>query len=137
MSAKLDHMPIRQLLTLCKRAINPRLIVASFALLTLLTMQNSLIWHALDHLRLVPAQSLAQSSVDAAELVLKPVQKETTSEATCLKCLEDLAHAFALPSSWSLELAHTVHVQSLAALAPNQIFLSPERANQRGPPTLV
>ena len=106
-----------------------------------MTMQNSLIWHALDHLKLPQAQALttssAASSGDATQLVLKPVQKETTTDATCLKCLEDLAHAFALPSSWGLELVETAHVQSLTGLAPNQIFLSPERANQRGPPQLV
>lgn len=122
---------------LCKRAIHIRWMVVSFALLALLTLQHSLIWHAMEHLQPEPAQSLATFTADAAEHAIEPVHKKTTSEATCLKCLEDLAHALALPSNWALELAHTVHVQSLLALAPNQIFLSPERANQRGPPQPV
>lgn len=127
----LDHMPIqilptRQQFILLKNTINLRLVVLSFALMTLLTMQHSLIWHAMHHLTSLPAQSSLQS-----------IQKEVGAETTCLKCIEDLAHSIALPTGWLMPFAQTVHVLSIGGLAPNQIFLSPERANQRGPPNFV
>ena len=128
-------MSIHPISVLNKRAINFRLIVITFALLTLIAMQHGLIRHALDHLAKAQFQtSVSLVSDQTAQLLTAGDSKDTGGEVTCSKCLEDIAHTVVLPSDWSMASVQTVHILAQRALEPNQIFLSPERANQRGPP---
>lgn len=131
-------MPISQIATLQRRRTNDLgLFALAFALLTFLFMQHSLIWHAVDHLALSKGVASSALSERTGHTLISPVQKELNTEATCLKCVEDIAHAIALPSMWNISFAQTLHVISFLALQLGEVFLSPERANQRGPPNLV
>lgn len=120
-----------------RKTSNLGLFALAFALLTFLFMQHSLIWHAVDHLALSKGAASSAFSERTDQALISPVQKDLNPEATCLKCVEDIAHAIALPSIWKIALAQTLHVISFLALQLGDVYLSPERANQRGPPNLV
>lgn len=115
--------------------VNIRLILISFALLSFMAMQHSLIWHAVEHIALQTKPSSGATIPQSKGSLSASLEKNSNNEMTCLKCLEDTAHAFALISDARLPYLLTNHVLSMADLALGDVFLSPERANQRGPPT--
>lgn len=111
--------------------------MVSFALLALIAMQFGLVWHAMEHLGARHFEAAGMMQAAFSEKLDAAQHDESPSSASCLKCLEDLAHTLALPSRWEVASAEMVHVMLARALPPNQIYLSPERAKQRGPPVPV
>jgi hypothetical protein len=109
-------------------------------LLMMFFMQFSMIKHSLEHMG--GASRVAVSPVKQG-MASAPVQVSDAARhhdapfsTTCYKCLEEQAHAFALPSALNTSLVVTADVAQWQGLAFNLVFLAPERANQRGPPHL-
>lgn len=123
-------------------AVSQRLVVTC-VLLMMFFMQFSMLKHGLEHFG-VQSRLIADTSVTGS--FVSPGSNQVLSDAsqpselpfssTCFKCLEDQAHAFALPSAVNTSLIVPADNQAWVGLRFSLIFLSPERANQRGPPTL-
>ena len=124
------------------------------ALLTMLMMQGSVLMHAFEHIGAAMQRvSIQSGSVDKVSVLnmqtpleasalltgndLKPItQDDSPRGVTCQKCLEDLAHAFILTAPTQLTHADMSYALVHTALPHNLPRLSPERANQRGPPLI-
>ncbi len=115
----------------------------SCVLLTLVVMQSAVLMHAFEHF-LTPAPktstsvtSLASLSDQETEAVDRVSQNDSpTRGGTCQKCLEDVAHTFVLPGNVHISHIDLAYEMFRTALPHNLSFLSPERANQRGPPLI-
>ena len=124
------------------------------ALLTMLMMQGSVLMHAFEHIgaamQRVSIQSgsvdkvsvlnmqtpLEASALSAGNDLKATTQDDSPRGVTCQKCLEDLAHAFILMAPSQLTHAEMSYAMVQTALPHNLPRLSPERANQRGPPLI-
>lgn len=110
-----------------------------FALLTLLVMQNAVLNHSVEHL-VVDVKFSDFASTDPFSLQMSAIQVNSETDqpvsAGCQKCLEDVAHSFVLPAIAQLPHVDLSYVMIQTALPHNLPFLSPERANQRGPPLI-
>lgn len=138
--------------------------VIACALLTMLMMQGSVLMHAFEHMgaamQRVSIQSgsvdkvsvlnmqilnmqilnmqtpLEASALSAGNDLKATTQDDSPRGVTCQKCLEDLAHAFILTAPTQLTHADMSYALVHTALPHNLPRLSPERANQRGPPLI-
>ncbi len=117
-----------------------RVVIVACALITLLIMQASVLKHVYEHLASSHNRLSSLSVHSEFDNELNPsasintFQTELPQGVTCQKCLEDVAHAFVLPSIAQFSHADLAHEMVKAALPFNLPFLSPERANQRAPP---
>ncbi len=110
-------------------------------LLMMLCMQFSMFKHGLEHIgvqsRLVSHSSVSSDrAADLTQITVNGSRHDAPFSMTCFKCLEDQAHAFALPSAVNTSLVVPAGTQAWIGLRFSLVFLSPERANQRGPPRL-
>lgn len=122
--------------------VSRRMVVAC-VLLMMFFMQFSMLKHGLEHFG-VQSRQVADMRVTGS--FVSPESKLVSTDAsqpselpfstTCFKCLEDQAHALALPSAVNTSQIVPADTQAWIGLRFSLIFLSPERANQRGPPTL-
>ena len=120
-----------------------RVTIIVCALITLLIMQAAVLKHAYEHL----ASSHNRLSARVVHVELQTELNKTTyantsqndlpQGVTCQKCLEDVAHTFVLPSIAQISHADLAYEKVRAALPHNLPFLSPERANQRAPPSIA
>ncbi len=123
-------------------AVSRRLVVAC-VLLMMFFMQFSMLKHGLEHFGVqsrLAADTNVTRSAGSPESTRASTDVSPSSElpfsSTCFKCLEDQAHAFALPSAANIPQIVPADTQAWIGLRFSLIFLSPERANQRGPPAL-
>jgi len=120
-----------------------RVVIIACALITLLFMQAAVLKHAFEHLATSSNRisSLAMHTASQSEELRSNAVDTSRSDlpqgVTCQKCLEDVAHAFIMPSIVDISHAVLAHEMVRAALPHNLPFLSPERANQRAPPSIV
>ena len=110
--------------------------VLSVVVVAMLLMQFGVISHALNHLSASLAQGGRTASASTVSLASVVVEAPVES-VVCLKCLEDLAHSFALVSRFTHTGLTGAHILARVVLPPGLLFLSPERANQRAPPALL
>jgi hypothetical protein len=113
----------------------------SCVLLTLVVMQSAVLMHAFEHFvssapkTSTSVSSLASLSDMQTETVDRVSQNDSPARGgTCQKCLEDVAHTFVLPGNVHISHIDLAYEMFGTALPHNVPFLSPERANQRGPP---
>jgi len=113
----------------------------SCVLLTLVVMQSAVLMHAFEHFvssapkTSTSVTSLASLSDMQTETVDRVSQNDSPARGgTCQKCLEDVAHTFVLPGNVHISHIDLAYEMFGTALPHNVPFLSPERANQRGPP---
>ncbi len=125
-----------------------RVTIIVCALITLLIMQAAVLKHAYEHFasshnRLsarvvqVELQTELNRSTYANTSQANTSQNDLPQGVTCQKCLEDVAHTFVLPSIVQISHADLAYEKVRAALPHNLPFLSPERANQRAPPSIA
>jgi len=148
---------------LCRKAVSR--LLACVALLALLGLQASMVWHAPKHAlnasnrvneaaTSLQAASTAVEAADiaatapntvAAEAVVSPQSATVASHAEqlspaselCLKCLEDVAHTVGLTSQ-AVQLAASRNDALQPRSQPDCLFATPvELANQRGPPIFL
>lgn len=117
-----------------------RVAFVTCVLFTLLVMQSSVLKHPFEHLKTSVADapcfvmdflSQTESQLQAAQSTSK---NDSPGAVSCQKCLEDVAHAFVLPDTVLVSHVDLAYEMARTALPHNLPFLSPERANQRGPP---
>ena len=110
---------------LCRKAVGR--VLACLALVGLLALQTSMIWHGLEHVSNASSSAAVASNTPSVETA-QPVS------GPCLKCLEDLAHSVGLISQAPV-LDTSLHVVVQQGALPACSFPTPvELANQRGPP---
>lgn len=113
----------------------------SCVLLTLVVMQSTVLMHAFEHfVGSAPKTSISVTSLASlSDLQTDAVERISQNDSpargdTCQKCLEDVAHTFVLPGNVHISHIDLAYEMFRTALPHNLPFLSPERANQRGPP---
>lgn len=112
-------------------------------LFTLLLMQASVLKHPFEHFGTTVSNAASFVMHFPSQTQSKPQVAEDASQndspgaVSCQKCLEDVAHAFVLPDSVLVSHIDLAYVMARTSLPHNLPFLSPERANQRGPPLAV
>jgi len=110
---------------LCRKAVGR--VSVCLALVGLLALQTSMVWHGLEHVA-------KASSNTAFASYTQSVEKAQPLSAQCLKCLEDLAHSVGL-ISYAPALDTSLSVLAQQSGFPASGFATPvELANQRGPP---
>ena len=117
-------------------------LLACVALVALLALHTSIVWHAPEHaLNAASRVTEAASSEDLVSSLsaafASPSEQASPAQDLCLKCLEDVAHTVGLAS----QAVHLVASCNDALQSQSQtvcLFATPvERANQRGPPTFL
>ncbi len=120
-----------------------RVVVIACVLVTLFVMQAAVFKHAFEHLA-ASANKVSALVVHAGSQIEQSIlsessktQNDSPSGVTCQRCLEDAAHSVALLSD-VIQIFHADLSYSLfrTVLPHNLPFLAPERANQRGPPSI-
>ncbi len=112
----------------CRRATSR--VLACLALVALLAMQASMVWHGLEHVAKASGTTANSTHTLNAE-------KAHPLSDLCLKCLEDLTHSVGLISqALHIDVSLRPVLRQGACLACG--FATPvELANQRGPPVFL
>ena len=108
-----------------------RLLLALGLICALLVTQFGLSRHVVEH----AANPLTQTLTMASALDDNTRQPENSS-TSCLICLEHQAHGAGLISAHLAWVTQPIKSFEQQALAPNTLYLAPERASQRAPPVL-
>jgi len=110
----------------CRRATSR--VLACLALIALMAMQASMVWHGLEHV----ARVSGQATYSMVALNAEQTQPVST---VCFKCLEDVAHSVGLISE-QVQLFTPLKITLREGALPLCHFATPvSLANQRGPPS--
>jgi hypothetical protein len=114
-------------------------LLSCLALVGLLALQASIVWHAPEHAlnassRVTEAASSEDFASSLSAVVVTPSEQASPAQDLCLKCLEDVANTFGLTSQ-TVQLAATRTDVLQPRSQPVCLFATPVAlANQRGPP---
>jgi len=122
----------------CRKAVGR--LLSCLALVGLLALQASMVWHAPEHA--LNASSRVTEAASSEDLVSSPSaavasnsEQVPPAQDLCLKCLEDVAHTVGLTSQTVQLVASRTDVLQPRS-QPVCLFATPvELANQRGPPS--
>jgi hypothetical protein len=124
----------------CRKVVGR--LLSCLALVGLLALQASIVWHAPEHA--LNASSRVTDAASSEDLVSSPSaavasssEQVPPSQELCLKCLEDVANTVGLTSQ-TVQLAASRTDVLQPRSQPVCLFATPvELANQRGPPTFL